>query len=67
MAQQLLMFDRPRRRKPRVMAHMVDAGHFPDGRKAAYFECRCGWSEWLAIEADSEAKRGHPCPKCNPS
>lgn len=66
MARQAEMFEKPKRPKPRRLAHVVDAGEFPDGRRAAKFECfRCGWSEWLSITTVSEAKRGHPCPNCN--
>lgn len=65
MARQAEMFEKPKR-KPRVVAHMIDAGNFPDGRMAAHFACcRCEWAEWLAVENATEARRGHACPKCN--
>lgn len=56
-------------KKPRrVMAHMSDAGNFPDGRMAVLFVCRkCAWSQWLAVANVTEGKRGHACPQCNPN
>lgn len=57
---------KPPRAKPRVMAHVVDAGC-----DAVSFVCmRCGWeSGWITWESagvsDSEAfRRGIPCPEC---
>jgi len=54
---------KPKRKAPRVMAHVADAG-----AEAIRFECdRCGWdSDWLVNNfTPSEAKRGIPCEMCN--
>lgn len=58
-------FQRPKksRAKPRVLAHVDDAG--PD---AICFVCsKCGWkSGWLINDMSiSESKRGIPCDRCN--
>lgn len=57
----------PKQRNPRrVIAHMIDAGNYPDGRKAVQFACRrCAWVQWMPVKTDTEARRGHPCPNCN--
>lgn len=67
MARQSEMFDK--QRKPRrVLARMIDAGQYPDGRLAVHFACRrCGWVQWLAVKTKMAGKRGHPCPSCNKS
>ena len=54
------------RAKPRVMAHVFDAGCSCE-TNLARFECkRCGWqSEWLSVASISDGKRGIPCPTCN--
>lgn len=52
-----------RRRPPRQMAHMADAGV-----DAIEFECqRCGWnSDWIENDyTDTQIMRGIPCPECN--
>jgi hypothetical protein len=62
-AQLFPLIYKPRRAKPRVMAHVVDAG-----AEAARFACsRCGWdSDWLIQEfTDTEIRRGVPCERCN--
>jgi hypothetical protein len=64
MARQQELFAKPKRRSPRVLAKSDDHGHFPDGRQAAHFVCRCGWNEWLSCTW-SEAIRGIACPDCN--
>jgi hypothetical protein len=50
--------------------HVVDAGNgnTADAPKIARFECkRCGHdSGWAKVRTATEAKRGIPCPKCNP-
>jgi len=54
---------KPPRKKPRVMAHVTDAGV-----DAILFECKkCGWnSSWLINDISiSDAKRGIPCERCN--
>lgn len=67
MAHQHQLFERPARKKRRVVARMIDAGNFPDGRMAVHFACRhCGWVQWLAVANFTGGKRGHPCPHCNP-
>lgn len=54
------------RAKPRVMAHIVDAGSSAECQ-LGQFECkRCGWeSGWVAFGTITEGKRGIPCAKCN--
>ncbi|GAB6043319.1 hypothetical protein [Endothiovibrio diazotrophicus] len=55
---------RPPRKKPRVMAHVSVAAI-----DVIEFEClQCGWSSgWLEFDMTiTEAKRGIPCPNCNP-
>ncbi|MCP1375368.1 hypothetical protein [Dyella lutea] len=51
------------RAKPRVMMHVIDAGV-----GLALFQCaRCGHeSDWVPYGSLSDAKRGMPCPHCNP-
>jgi len=54
------------RAKPRVMAHVIDAGCSCD-TDLAKFKCKtCGWeSSWLSVATISEGKRGIPCEECN--
>jgi len=59
------LFDKPPRKRPRVLAHVADAGNCEDGQ-VAYFRCaRCEWAEWTRVRTVTEAKRGYPCPRCN--
>lgn len=54
---------KPKSPKPRVMAHVDDAGI-----GCFDFKCqKCGWeSGWLFSDMSiSQAKRGIPCEKCN--
>ena len=56
--------DKPPRQKPRVIAHMIDAG------EGALFKCKkCGWeSGWLFAGENftkSQVLRGVPCEECN--
>lgn len=62
----LFPYTKAPRAKPRVMAHVCDAGCICES-DIAKFECRaCGWqSEWLNIASISEGKRGVPCEVCN--
>ena len=63
------LFDIPTkpRAKPRILAHAVDWGEFPDGRKCAQFVCaRCGWDSEHVAAAPDEIRRGIPCERCNP-
>lgn len=62
-----------KRRPPRVMMHVIDAGDpqsydvaYPD-RCLARFQCRrCDWqTNWIAIDTITEARRGVPCPACS--
>jgi hypothetical protein len=61
----------PRPRAPRrILAHAVDAGeldvHVPRKTCIANFICsRCGWDEWVPATG-TEARRGIPCPVCDP-
>ena len=54
----------PRRR----LMHVADAGGDAAGVSIARFEChRCGHdSGWIKAPPLAEAKRGIPCPVCNP-
>jgi hypothetical protein len=67
MPRQLELLEKPARKKPRVLMHVCDAGHCEDGVNVQ-MECRtCGYqSGWMTCDTVSEAKRGLPCPKCNP-
>lgn len=63
--------DAPRRPKI-VRMHVTDAGDggcgMDGGAFIACFKCkRCGHAvEWVKVQSVTEAKRGLPCPKCNP-
>lgn len=54
------------RAKPRVMAHIVDAGCGGESL-IGKFECKhCGWkSGWISFATTTEGKRGVPCGRCN--
>jgi hypothetical protein len=62
------------RRKARVMMHVIDAGCAPcadmdgDDPLIVILECgKCGHkTDWLPFRTITEAKRGAPCPNCNP-
>lgn len=65
------LFGRPPRRRPRVMMHVVDAGH-SDGRNGfagpcVELECaQCGHNTgWVPSGPVWKEKRGRPCPNCN--
>ena len=62
------LFPKPPRRAPRVLMHVIDAGH-QGGKPIVRLECKkCSYvSPWLQVDTVTEAKRGIPCPKCNPS
>jgi hypothetical protein len=62
MAAQLVLLDRPLRRAPRKLMHVVDAGS-----GMVHFRCgRCGHdSGWVKAGKLSDDKRGRPCPWCN--
>lgn len=60
---QLTLFDRPARRKPRIVMHIADAGS-----GMIFFRCRrCGHEPgWAKMTGTISAnKRGKPCPNCN--
>lgn len=70
-----MLFDNTHDRRPRrVLMRVVDAGEgcgCPDdspGPHVVRFGCnRCGHETgWLRVDSVAEAKRGIPCPKCNP-
>lgn len=48
---------------------LVDAGQFPDGRKAVHFKCEtCGYDQGWTYQRESDdavMHRGRPCPQCN--
>lgn len=68
-ARQSELFGARPRKAPRVLMHVVDAGNDPCGGKVAEFLCgRCGHrTGWTRIGTVTEAKRGLPCPSCNPA
>ena len=53
---------KPPRAKPRVMAHVFDAGCSCENN-VARFKCRrCSWqSEWMSVASISDGKRGIGC------
>jgi hypothetical protein len=59
------------RRTRVVLMHVSDAGgcDAPDADVIVTMRCRkCGHETgWIKCRTVSEAKRGVPCPKCNPS
>jgi len=65
---------KPARAKPRVLMHVSDSvechtGAADDlGKPMCVMTCkRCSTSsDWLIFDTVSEAKRGIPCPTCNP-
>lgn len=67
MRHQESLFPSGPRAAPVKRMHVVDAGTFPDGSRAAEFQCaRCGHaSGWQRIDTVTKAKRGIPCPRCN--
>ena len=63
MTAQADLFDKPVRRKPRRLMHVIDYGS-----GVALFRCRCGYeSGWVRAGKLSDDKRGRPCPICNPA
>lgn len=68
------LFEGTKPRRPRrVMMHVTDAGDSgcggdDGGSGIAQFTCAaCGHeTDWLPVRTISEAKRGLPCPNCNP-
>lgn len=68
MPRQAVLFDPPQRRSPVKRMHVIDAGNNgPGPGMNAQFRCaRCGHtSDWHPVKP-TEARRGEPCPKCNP-
>ncbi|MEQ8643121.1 MAG: hypothetical protein RID90_16890 [Marinovum algicola] len=67
MLPQLPGLERPKRKPPRVMAKVADAGG--DSGTLVVYECsRCGWrSGWLdqSAKSNSDIRKGYPCPTCN--
>jgi hypothetical protein len=58
----------PRRRLPRqILMHVYDAGEADGAAHIFIFKCvRCGHlTDWTAMETNSSARRGLPCPNCN--
>ena len=59
---------KPPRKKPRIMAHVIDAGERDGVGPVIRFKCpHCNWdSDWLIYDFSlTEAKRGIPCENCN--
>jgi DNA-directed RNA polymerase subunit RPC12/RpoP len=69
----LFGFDPAPRRKPKKLMHVVDAcadecGE-TSGAQLVMFGCqRCGHeTDWVEMPNVTSAKRGVPCPVCNPA
>ena len=64
---QLPGLDRPKRKPPRVMAKLEDAGGENDDTWCHYRCRKCGWDSGWIIDnrTDSEIRRGMPCETCN--
>lgn len=63
---QLPGLDRPKRKPPRVMAKLVDAGG--ESEPMAHYVCKkCGWDSGWRVDRRSttEIRRGIPCEQCN--
>ena len=60
----LLVADHPKARR-RVLAHIDRRGDLGADPSVTRFRCRCGWNGWCRC-SPAEARRGIPCPKCNP-
>lgn len=63
-ARQLDLIGKPKRRSPRVLMYVSDAGD-----RYIQFTCfKCGFLDRYHgyIGTVSENKRGRPCPRCNP-
>lgn len=69
-ARQAELLPKPPRRTRGQLMHVCDAGDSGEGRKPMCL-MQCGKckheSEWLVFDTVTEAKRGIPCPKCNPA
>jgi hypothetical protein len=72
MPRQLELLEKPPRKQPRKLMHVIDAGDSgcvmePKTAFIAKFKCACGYeSGWLQVNTTTEARRGLPCPACNP-
>lgn len=69
-AKQLRLIDLPKepRAKPRKLMHVWDAGCGHDKKDLVKFKCaRCGTESDWKLMLMSDAKRGIPCPTCNPT
>lgn len=57
------------KQRRRKLMHVADAGEFGDKGPICMMQCaKCGEeTDWLEFESITEAKRGIPCPKCNPT
>ncbi len=60
---------KPRRARPRVLMHVIDAG-WDDNSDGPICRMRCSRcateSDWLLFKNVTESKRGIPCEACNP-
>lgn len=67
MARTLEMFEKPRKPHQWLM-HVCDADSPGEGEQHVQYRCnKCGHeSEWQTAVSVTAAKRGIPCPKCNP-
>jgi len=62
--QQLALFEKPPAKPRRVLMHVFDAS--PCGYvRFACSKCH-DETDWLFTDSEADAKRGIPCPKCNP-
>ena len=69
-ARQGTLFDPPPRRRPRVIMHVIDAGHADGigaGKHLVHFQCgKCGHDGgWWVVGSVSEGRKGAPCPVCS--
>jgi len=68
-ARQGELLEKPKRRTRGQLMHVSDAGYGGSWR-GVNVQMRCAkcrhQSGWIEFETVTEAKRGLPCPKCNP-
>lgn len=68
MPRQLDMLPKPKRKPPRVLMRVCDAGGSRKNPLCRFKCATCGYeSGWLRFEnvTESALKRGLPCPRCN--
>lgn len=67
MGRQCELLEKPKRRMRGQLMHVCDAG-CGEEKQVVQFQCaKCKYqSDWCEFDTVTEAKRGLPCPKCNP-